>query len=106
MEAPAMNSSKLFALAVLAALAFGAQTAAAKVITVDDDNADCRKADFNTIQAAVTAAGAGDTIKVCAGVYTEQVTIPAGKNGLMLRSHTPLAAVIKAPAVIDRKSVV
>ena len=102
-----MNKAKLFTLAILAVLAFGAQTVSAKVITVDDDGADCRKADFNTIQAAVTAASPGDTIKVCAGTYTEQVTIPAAKSGLMLRSQTPLAAVIKAPPVMaDQKAVV
>jgi hypothetical protein len=37
---------------------------------------------------------------VCAGAYTEQVVVPAGKNNLTLRSKTPLAAVIKAPAVM------
>jgi parallel beta-helix repeat protein len=102
-----MSKTKLLTLAIFALLAFGAQTASAKVITVDDDGADCRKADFNNIQAAVTAAAPGDTVKVCAGTYTEQVTIPAGKNGLMLRSHTPLAAVIKAPSVMaEPKAVV
>lgn len=87
-------------LVALALLAFGAQAASAKVITVDDNGLDCRKADFNTVQAAVLAASPGDTIKVCAGTYVEQVTIPAGKNDLTLRSHTPLAAVIKAPPVM------
>ena len=94
----------LFAFALLA---LGAQAASAKVITVDDNGLDCRKADFNTIQAAVTAAAPGDTIKVCAGTYVEQVVIPAGKNDLTLRSHTPLAAVIKAPpAMVNEKAIV
>ena len=102
-----MKNRSFLAAAAFALLLFGAQTAAAKVIVVDDNGADCRKPDFNTIQAAVNAAAPGDTIKVCAGTYTEQVTIPASKNGLTLRSHVPLAAVIKAPPVMtDPKAVV
>ena len=94
-------------LVAFALLVFGAQSASAKVITVDDNGLDCRKADFNTIQAAVNAAAPGDTIKVCAGTYVEQVTIPAAKSDLTLRSHTPLAAVIKAPpAMPDPKAIV
>jgi parallel beta-helix repeat protein len=51
-------------------------------LVVDDDGADCPNADFTTIQAAVTAAEPGTTILVCAGTYTEQVTI--AKNELRL----------------------
>ena len=87
-------------LVAFALLALCAQAASAKVITVDDNGLDCRKADFNNIQSAVTAAAPGDTVKVCAGTYVEQVVIPAGKDDLTLRSHTPLAAVIKAPPVM------
>ncbi|MGH7481084.1 MAG: right-handed parallel beta-helix repeat-containing protein [Longimicrobiales bacterium] len=46
-----------------------------KVLTVDDDLADCPRADFTTVQAAVAAAQSGTTIQVCAGTYHEQVTI-------------------------------
>lgn len=92
---------------LLALFAFGAQAAQARVITVDDNGADCKKADFTSIQAAVDAASPNDTIKVCAGTYVEQVTIPAGKNGLTLRSQVPEAAVIKAPPVMaDPKAIV
>jgi parallel beta-helix repeat protein len=45
------------------------------VLLVDDDKAQCKKADFTTIQAAVTAASAGAKILVCAGTYQESVTI-------------------------------
>src|SRR5712691_1898034 len=45
------------------------------VLVVDDDKAQCKKADFTTIQAAVTAASAGTKILVCAGTYHEAVDI-------------------------------
>jgi hypothetical protein len=35
----------------------------------------CSKPGYATIQAAVTAAGAGDTVRVCSGTYTENVSI-------------------------------
>ena len=60
----------------------------------------CPTAQYHTIQSAVTAAPAGSMIKVCAGTYVEQVTIPAGKNGLTLYSVPDLQAVIKAPPVM------
>jgi hypothetical protein len=60
----------------------------------------CAKDGYATIQAAVNAASAGDKVKVCAGTYTEQVTVGAGKDGLSLESEQPLKAVIKAPAVM------
>jgi parallel beta-helix repeat protein len=78
-------------------LALGAGQAFAAQLTVDDDGADCQSADFTSIQAAVTAASPGDNIRVCAGVYSEQVRIPAGKDGLKLFSTPKGAAVIKAP---------
>jgi parallel beta-helix repeat protein len=41
---------------------------------------------FATIQAAVNAASPGDTILVKPGTYHEQVTIPAGKDGITLQA--------------------
>ena len=38
-------------------------------------NTGCSSPGFNTIQGAVSAAGPGNTVQVCAGIYTEQVTI-------------------------------
>jgi hypothetical protein len=70
------------------------------LLTVDD-GVDCPNADYPTIQAAVTAASAGDKIKVCRGVYQEQVVIPAGKDGLTLFSEGFLQAVIKAPLLMS-----
>jgi parallel beta-helix repeat protein len=47
----------------------------AATIVVDNDFADCPQADFNTIQAAVAAAQAGDKILVCPGIYEETVLV-------------------------------
>jgi nitrous oxidase accessory protein NosD len=77
-----------------------AQAAGGGNLLVVDDGSDCPNADFPTIQAAVTAASPGATIKVCRGVYLEQVEIPAGKDGLTLFSAGALQAVIKAPPTI------
>lgn len=89
------------------ALAVTPAFAAKTTLVVDDDFADCPTATFTSIQSAVAAASAGDTIKVCAGTYTEQVTIPAGKDGVELRSVPPLAATIKAPpAMVVPKAIV
>ena len=65
---------------------------------VDDDRAQCPNAAFATIQSAVDAAGPGDQIKVCAGIYVEQVRV--AKSNLTLFSEVPLAAVIQAPLVM------
>ena len=69
-------------------------------LLIVDDGADCPNADYPTIQSAVTAAGPGDKIKVCRGIYQEQVVIPAGKDGLTLFSAGFLQAVIKAPPLM------
>jgi len=42
-----------------------------QTLLVDDDKVQCPTAGFTTIQAAVDAAPAGATIRVCAGTYTE-----------------------------------
>ena len=48
--------------------------APAAIIVVDDDSV-CPGAAFTTIQAAINAAGVGDTIDVCAGTYDEDIVI-------------------------------
>jgi len=60
----------------------------------------CDNPGYPTIQDAVTNASSGDRINVCPGTYTEQVTIPAGKDNLRLRSTKRWEAVIKAPPVM------
>ncbi len=42
---------------------------------VGGNGTSCARPGYNTVQAAVTAAAAGSTVKVCAGTYTEQVEI-------------------------------
>jgi hypothetical protein len=67
---------------------------------VDDDHAQCPNAAFTSIQAAVGASGPGDLIRVCPGLYQEQVDIGPGHDGLTLFSQQPRQAIIKAPAVM------
>lgn len=68
---------------------------------VDDDRAQCPNAPFTSIQAAVLASGPGDQIRVCPGLYQEQVDIGPGHNGLTLFSQRPLEAIIKAPLLMS-----
>jgi hypothetical protein len=72
-------------------------SAADGMLIVDDDGLDCPNRDYPTIQLAVDNAAPGDKIKVCRGTYLEQVTIPAGKDGLTLFAEAAFQAVIKAP---------
>jgi parallel beta-helix repeat protein len=68
---------------------------------------ECPDAQYYSIQDAVNAASPGATIKVCAGTYTEQVTIPAGKDDLTLYSVPDLQAIIHAPlAFVGHKAIV
>lgn len=60
---------------VLAVTALTAVPAHAATLTVDSDRAQCPRAQFASIQAAVDNARPGDTVKVCADTYPEQVTV-------------------------------
>jgi hypothetical protein len=79
-------------------LAIGATPASAKQHLVDDDKAQCPKADFTSIQAAVNAASPGDKVNVCPGEYEEQVRV-SNKDGIELNSTRTWQAVIKFPVV-------
>jgi parallel beta helix pectate lyase-like protein len=73
-----------------------ARAADVHVVDDDTDTGDCRfgDADHDTIQAAVTAAVAGDTIRVCPGEYVEtvvvdkQLTIEGAKAGVDARTRS------------------
>jgi len=63
--------------------------AQAQTILVDNNKANCPTATFSEIQPAIDSASPGETIRVCAGVYQEQLTIAksitlAGDNGAVL----------------------
>ena len=68
---------------------------------VDNDRVQCPNAAFTSIQAAVNASGPGDRIRVCPGLYLEQVDIGPGHDGLTVFSQQPLQAIIKAPPVMS-----
>ena len=77
------------ALFVLCVSILACSASSAKVLLVDDDKADCPSAAFTKIQDAVNAASPGDFIRVCKGVYVEQVSIHipltiAAENGAVL----------------------
>jgi len=75
--------SILFALALVLSfsLVMATPVAAAATLTVDTSLPNTPP-NYHTIQAAVDAAGPGDTINVAAGTYNEGVSIPSGKDGL------------------------
>lgn len=63
-------------LVALAACGLAARpAAAARTWMVDDDRAECPKADFTTVGAAAAAAANGDTIRICPGLYRENITV-------------------------------
>lgn len=67
-------------LLLFASILAASTTAAAKTITVQ------AAGNYQTIQSGIDAAGAMDTVLVKAGVYREQVVIPADRTGLVLKA--------------------
>jgi hypothetical protein len=73
---------------------------------VDDDgaadpgNCDGAGEAFLSVQGAVDSMASGANIDVCPGTYTEQLSIPASKDNVTLRSTQSRAATIKAPATM------
>jgi hypothetical protein len=66
------------------------------VIVVGQNSALCPGAQFAKIQDAVNAASSGDTIQICPGTYTEQVSITKprelnGNNGAVIRPSNVVA---------------
>ncbi|WP_406333830.1 pectinesterase family protein [Streptomyces sp. NBC_00203] len=68
----------------LAAVPLVTQAQAATVITVAKDGS----GQYTTVQAAVNAAAAGDTVSVAKGTYTEIVNVPVSKTGLTIKGAT------------------
>ena len=62
-----------------------------RVMVVDDDQAQCPRADYTQLQPAVSVARPGDTIQVCSGWYVGAVTVPAG---VTLVAQTPAAPTV------------
>ncbi|MDH5228780.1 MAG: pectinesterase family protein [Gammaproteobacteria bacterium] len=79
-----MFNQKLFI--VLVALSMGQTAFAAKLyVNTNGQNGDCsRSQPCKSIQTAINQAQAGDRIKIASGEYFENLTIPAGKDGLSL----------------------
>lgn len=61
-----------------------ASTTTASTLTVAKDGS----AKYTTVQAAVNAAKAGDTISIAKGTYKETVNVPTGKTGLSIIGAT------------------
>ena len=86
-------------------VALGAAAAQAATLAVDDDGQatalNCNASDtaFSTIQAAVNAAGSGDTIQVCPGTYDEQVVVTT--SHLTIRGAGAGLTVVRPTAVVD-----
>jgi hypothetical protein len=89
----------LFPFLILAlAAGFAGQAAFASVAqTVGVGNCEASITHFSTIQAAVNAAPAGSTIKVCPGSYPEQVLITKNLTMIGIQNGTADAAVILPP---------
>lgn len=90
------------AVAVFAFAGPGVGQALGATLIVDDDgrasppsNCNSSTATFSQIEPAVEASNPGDTINVCPGTYSEQVSMEADENGITLRSLTFRAAVVK-----------
>lgn len=69
------RSTTALAAAALAMALAAPATAAPKALTVDDDRAQCKKAEFTTIQDAIAAAAPGATIRVCPGAYAGPISV-------------------------------
>ena len=79
----------------------GTATASAqgsRPLVVDDDYVQCPGAGYTTIQSAIDAAGKGDTVRVCGGVYHENVTI---ETSVKLVAKVPAAPAIDCLETTD-----
>ena len=61
--------------ALLVLMAVSVSSATAQPFVVDDDNVECPEATYTSIQAAINDAASGNTVRVCAGTYTENLVL-------------------------------
>lgn len=93
-----LSALSIGALMVLAVGTAPAAAASPQTRMVDDDghasNGNCggSAAAYSTIQSAISASHAGDTIKVCGGDYTENLTVRAAKDNITIVSTQPWQA--------------
>src|SRR5260221_5156156 len=81
------GSAVLAALAIaLPAAAVGPAAAGSRTLVVDDDMQQCPNAGYTSINAAITSAAPGDKIRVCPGLYHENIVVD--KAGLSLQGST------------------
>ncbi|AXG76330.1 hypothetical protein DVK44_00035 [Streptomyces paludis] len=76
------TTSTAAAAPVAAAAAAPAVAAATRTVAADGS------AQYRTVQAAVDASAAGDTVSVAKGTYREVLNVPTGKTGLTIRGAT------------------
>ena len=83
------------AAAVALVISFAPPAFAEHRLTVDDDGAECPNAEYDTIQAAITAAHVADTVFVCEGTSHETVTIATpAKAGVRVIGQDPERVVL------------
>ena len=89
------RTAGVLSIGALMALAIGAAPVSAATPTVRmvdgdgharDGNCNASNAAFSTIQSAISASHAGDTVKVCPGDYTENLVIGSGKDNVSVVS--------------------
>jgi hypothetical protein len=84
-----VRSRGIVSLLVVGGALLAAPGAQAATLAVDDDGQDCPAAAFTSVQAAIDAAAAGDTVAICPGTYPEG-TGQAGTNALTIAKSLTL----------------
>ncbi len=92
---------------MLMVLSTGSASAATRVVSQTATPCQRSALTYSTIQAAVDASNPDDTVLVCGGTYTGQVTIARNAkgdllNGLRLKADTTYAARLRPPGVFTR----